>query len=35
VLEPDELAPMAILLPSDDGRGITGQEICVDGGFKV
>lgn len=35
VLEPDELCPMAILLASDDGKGITGQELCVDGGFKV
>jgi len=26
---------MAILLASDDGKGITGQELCVDGGFKV
>lgn len=35
VLEPDELGPMAVLLASDDGYGITGQVISVDGGFKV
>jgi NAD(P)-dependent dehydrogenase (short-subunit alcohol dehydrogenase family) len=35
VLEPEELAGMATLLVSDDGRGITGQVISVDGGYKV
>ena len=35
VLEPEELTPMAVLLASEDGKGITGQEISVDGGFKV
>ncbi len=35
VLEPEELTPMALLLASEDGKGITGQEISVDGGFKV
>jgi 3-hydroxybutyrate dehydrogenase len=35
VLEPDELAPMAVLLASDDGAGITGQVISVDGGYRV
>jgi 3-hydroxybutyrate dehydrogenase len=35
ILEPEELGPMAVLLASDEGRGITGQEISVDGGFKV
>lgn len=35
VLEPDELGPMAVLLASDDGYGITGQVLSVDGGFKV
>jgi NAD(P)-dependent dehydrogenase (short-subunit alcohol dehydrogenase family) len=35
VLEPEELAPMATLLASPDGAGITGQVISVDGGYKV
>jgi NAD(P)-dependent dehydrogenase (short-subunit alcohol dehydrogenase family) len=35
VLEPDELGGMATLLAADDGRGITGQVIGVDGGYKV
>lgn len=35
VLEADELAGMATLLAADDGRGITGQVISVDGGYKV
>ena len=35
VLEADELGGMAVLLASDDGRGITGQVINVDGGYKV
>jgi NAD(P)-dependent dehydrogenase (short-subunit alcohol dehydrogenase family) len=35
VLEPEELAGMATLLASEDGRGITGQVISVDGGYKV
>ncbi|MEA2624924.1 MAG: meso-butanediol dehydrogenase / (S,S)-butanediol dehydrogenase / diacetyl reductase [Candidatus Binatota bacterium] len=35
ILEPEELGPMAVLLSSDDSRGITGQVISVDGGFKV
>ena len=35
VLEPEELTGMATLLASDDGRGITGQVISVDGGYKV
>jgi len=26
---------MATLLAGDDGRGITGQVISVDGGYKV
>jgi enoyl-[acyl-carrier-protein] reductase (NADH) len=29
------LAGMATLLAADDGRGITGQVISVDGGYKV
>ena len=35
VLEADELAGMATLLAGPDGRGITGQVISVDGGYKV
>jgi NAD(P)-dependent dehydrogenase (short-subunit alcohol dehydrogenase family) len=35
VLEPEELAPMAVLLAGPDGAGITGQTIAVDGGYKV
>jgi NAD(P)-dependent dehydrogenase (short-subunit alcohol dehydrogenase family) len=35
VLEPEELTGMAVLLASEDGKGITGQVINVDGGFGV
>jgi 2-hydroxycyclohexanecarboxyl-CoA dehydrogenase len=35
VLEPRELAPMAVLLAGPDAAGITGQTISVDGGYKV
>ena len=35
ILEADELAGMATLLAGDDGRGITGQVISVDGGYRV
>lgn len=35
ILEPEELGPMAALLASKDGGGITGQVISVDGGYKV
>jgi NAD(P)-dependent dehydrogenase (short-subunit alcohol dehydrogenase family) len=35
VLEPEELAGMAVLLASEDGRGMTGQVVSVDGGYKV
>jgi NAD(P)-dependent dehydrogenase (short-subunit alcohol dehydrogenase family) len=35
ILEPGELTGMAVLLASDDGRGVTGQVISVDGGYKV
>src|SRR6201991_1563574 len=35
VLEPEELAPMAVRLASPEGAGITGQTISVDGGYKV
>ena len=33
--EPEELGPMAVLLASEEGGGITGQEISVDGGYRV
>ncbi len=32
MLEPEEIAAMALYLASDDARGITGQAINVDGG---
>jgi len=35
VLDADELTGMATLLAAEDGRGITGQVISVDGGYKV
>jgi meso-butanediol dehydrogenase/(S,S)-butanediol dehydrogenase/diacetyl reductase len=35
VLEPEELTGMATLLASDDGGGITGQVISVDGGYRL
>jgi NAD(P)-dependent dehydrogenase (short-subunit alcohol dehydrogenase family) len=35
ILDADELAGMATLLAGEDGRGITGQVISVDGGYKV
>lgn len=35
VLEPEELTGMAALLASDDGAGITGQVISVDGGYRL
>jgi enoyl-[acyl-carrier-protein] reductase (NADH) len=35
VLEADELAGMATLLASDDGAGITGQVVSVDGGYRL
>lgn len=35
VLDADELTGMAVLLAGDDGRGITGQVISVDGGYRV
>ena len=35
VLEPDELGPMCVLLLSEEARGITGQVISVDGGYRV
>jgi NAD(P)-dependent dehydrogenase (short-subunit alcohol dehydrogenase family) len=35
VLEPEELTGMATLLASDEGAGITGQVISVDGGYRL
>ena len=35
VLAPTELTGMAVLLASADGRGITGQDIHVDGGYRL
>jgi NAD(P)-dependent dehydrogenase (short-subunit alcohol dehydrogenase family) len=35
ILDPEELAPMALLLASEDAKGITGQVISVDGGYRV
>jgi NAD(P)-dependent dehydrogenase (short-subunit alcohol dehydrogenase family) len=35
ILEADEIAGMATLLAGDDGRGITGQVISVDGGYRI
>ena len=35
ILEPEELTGMAVLLASNDGGGITGQVLSVDGGYKV
>lgn len=35
ILEPEELAPMAVLLASEAGKGITGQVISVDGGYRL
>jgi NAD(P)-dependent dehydrogenase (short-subunit alcohol dehydrogenase family) len=35
VLDPTELTGMAVLLASADGAGITGQDIHVDGGYRL
>ncbi len=35
ILDPEELTPMAVLLCSDAGAGITGQVIAVDGGYRL
>lgn len=35
ILEPEELGPMAVLLASQEAKGITGQVVSVDGGFRV
>jgi len=32
LITPEEVAALALLLASEDGRGITGQAINVDGG---
>jgi NAD(P)-dependent dehydrogenase (short-subunit alcohol dehydrogenase family) len=32
LMTPDEIAALALLLASEEGRGITGQAINVDGG---
>lgn len=35
ILEPEELGPMCVLLASAAGAPITGQTICVDGGYRL
>lgn len=35
VLEPDEVAAMATFLASNDGSGVTGQVLGVDGGYRL
>lgn len=35
ILEPEELAPLTVLLASPAGGAITGQTIGVDGGFQL
>jgi NAD(P)-dependent dehydrogenase (short-subunit alcohol dehydrogenase family) len=35
ILEPEELTGLALLLASDDGAGITGQVLGVDGGYRL
>ncbi len=35
ILDAEELTGMATLLAGPDGRGVTGQVISVDGGYKV
>lgn len=35
ILEPEELAGMAALLASEEAKGITGQVIGVDGGYRL
>jgi NAD(P)-dependent dehydrogenase (short-subunit alcohol dehydrogenase family) len=35
VLEPDEIAGMALFLASPDGTRVTGQIISVDGGYRL
>jgi 3-oxoacyl-[acyl-carrier protein] reductase len=33
--EPDDIAPAFIFLASDEGNYITGQLLCVDGGYGM
>lgn len=33
--QPDDIAPMAVLLASDDGRFIHGSNLVIDGGYLV
>jgi NAD(P)-dependent dehydrogenase (short-subunit alcohol dehydrogenase family) len=35
ILEPDEIAPMAVLLASEASQAITGQSILIDGGMLL
>lgn len=35
LLEPEHIAPLAVMLLSDESVAITGQEIAVDGGWSV
>lgn len=35
MLEPEDIAPVAVMLLSEESRAITGQEIAVDGGWSV
>jgi 3-hydroxybutyrate dehydrogenase len=35
ILEPEEITGMISLLAGDEGRGITGQAIGVDGGYGI
>jgi NAD(P)-dependent dehydrogenase (short-subunit alcohol dehydrogenase family) len=35
ILEPDEVAPLAVYLASDDARMVTGQAINVCGGMVM
>jgi NAD(P)-dependent dehydrogenase (short-subunit alcohol dehydrogenase family) len=32
-IDPEECAPLALLLASDDSAGMTAQAINIDGGF--
>jgi 3-oxoacyl-[acyl-carrier protein] reductase len=33
--EPEDVAPAFVFLASDDARYITGQLLCVDGGYGM
>ncbi len=35
ILEPEEVTGLALLLASDEGAGITGQVLGVDGGYRL